>query len=371
MATPSLPSLRAEIARTDERILREVARRLELAREVGRQKRVAGLPLRDYPLEVEVARRWIDGLGPSGVAPDRGEALARWMIEEAVYAQESVPGAAQAEGLPADVVVVGGLGQMGAWMRDYLRTAGFHVGVFDPKGAPSPTPFPVYPSLRESVRDADLVVVATPMRVAPSIYRELRELGTEATVFDILSIKAPLLPEIRRSIDAGLHIGSAHPLFGPGARSLSGRNLLVLDCGDAAAAERVSGLFDRSALRVTRLPIEDHDPLMAEVLGLPHVLSLLFARTLQRGDRTPQRLARETSTSFRRIAEVAQLVTQENPELVGDIQTLNPASEELFARLETVLRELHAAVSSGASARYAELLVDGRTFLEAALGASP
>lgn len=371
MTEPSLARLRLEIARTDERILKGVARRLELAQEVGRLKRREGLPLRDYLLERDVVQRWVDGLAPSAVPPDRVETLVRWMIEEAVFAQEAVPEPPRENPRASDVVVVGGLGQMGGWIRDFLRAAGHRVGVVDRRPPAGPLPFPVSTDLDRAAQDADVVVVATPMRVAPDVYEQLFSTGTGATIFDILSVKAPLLPSIRRGIGRGQHLSSAHPLFGPGARSLLGRNLLVLDCGDAQATRKVSSLFERSALTITQIPVEQHDPLIADVLGLPHVLSLLFARTLTHGRRSSDELAAGASTSFRRIAEVAQIVARENPELVGDIQTLNPASKDLFRRLETALKDLETAVDSGESGRYATLLEEGRSFLDRATWAGP
>jgi prephenate dehydrogenase len=251
-------------------------------------------------------------------------------------------------------------------MSEYLRAAGHRVGVVDRRIPTGPLPYPVSTNLVRAVKDADVVVVATPMRVAPRVYAELLRAGTEATIFDILSIKQPLLRSIRRAVEAGAHVSSAHPLFGPGTRSLFGRNLLVLDCGDRAATRRVMQLFEKSALRITRLPVEEHDHLMADVLGLPHLLSLLFARTLEQGGRSAPELARAASASFRRIAEVAQVVTRENPELVGDIQSLNPSSGALFRRVRSALADLERAVAAGDSAPYAALLEQGRRFLERA-----
>ena len=363
-----LAQLRREIAETDGRILRDIARRLELARAVGRSKRAVGAPLRDYLVEREVVERWVDGLARERIPRDRAEVLVRWMLEEAVFAQETIVGAAPPVSAAAEIVVVGGLGQMGGWMRDYFRAAGHSVAVVDPRRPEGPVPFPVHADLADAVDGADVVVVATPMRAATAVYEELLARRVDATVFDILSIKAPLLPSIRRAIAAGLHVSSVHPLYGPGTRSLFGRSLLVLDCGDPAATDRVAALFARTALHVSRIALEDHDRLMADVLGLPHLVSLLFARTLERGGREPAELVRRGSTSFRRIAEVAQLVTRENPELVGDIQTLNPASPELFRRLHETLEELEVAVRSGDPDAYARVLARGRRFLDRAEG---
>ncbi len=364
MTPPSLSALREEVARTDERIVKELRHRLELAREIGRTKAREHLPLRDYPLETEVVGRWVRGLAAAGVPGDRAETLARWCLEESVVAQEDVAGAEGGSSSGREVVVVGGLGQMGRWLSGYFAALGCHVVVVDPGEPPDRFPFPVHARLGRATGDAEFVVVATPMRRGAAIYRELLGTETEATIFDIFSVKAPLVPWIRRGIEAGYHLASAHPLFGPGTRSLFGRNLLVLDCGDPAAADAVSRLFGRSAVRVTRLPLETHDRLMADVLGLPHLTSLLFARALEAGGADPGTLVAGASTSFCRLAEVARIVTQENPELVADIQLLNPSTAKLLERTEGVLRELKEAVTGGKPASYAASLERGRAFLE-------
>ncbi len=364
MSEPSLATLRAEVARTDERIAHEVERRLELVRAIGRAKVREHLPLRDYPLEGEVVARWVRHLKGARVAPDRAEALARWLLEESVAAQEEL---AASEAPPArghEVAIVGGLGQMGRWLAGFLTAAGCRVGVLDERSPPDGFPFPVHRDLARAVADAEFVVVATPMRRAPAVYRELLTTETEATIFDILSVKAPLLPWIRRAIHDGYHVASAHPLFGPGTKSVFGRNLLVLDCGDATATAAVERVFSGASLRVSRLPLAVHDRRMADVLGLPHLIALLFARTLEAGGTSPEALGPATSTSFRRIGDVARLVTQENPELVADIQLLNGSTGELLARLERSLAEVRAAVDTGRPAAYAATLARGRAYLE-------
>ena len=369
MTDPSLEILRRRIAETDQRLLAAVADRLEVAREIGRYKRSEGLPLRDYSVEREVVDRWIARLDRSHVSAERAEGLVRWMIEEATIAQESLPGSAPKPRERADVVV-GGLGQMGYWMSEFFRSSGHSVTIVDPRPPAESLPFEVRTNLRAAADGADLIVLATPMRAAAGVYEELRKVGSRATIFDILSVKAPVVPAIRAGVSAGLSIASAHPLFGPGTRSLFGRNLIVLDCGAPGAADRVAAIFTPTALRITRLPLETHDALMSDVLGLPHLVSLLFARTLQHGTRSPSELGRGATTSFRRLLEVAELVARENPELVGDIQTLNPDSADLLRRLQAALGDLARAVESGESARYAALLGEGRRFLERSTAAT-
>lgn len=363
MPSRSLAELRSEIARTDRRLLEQIARRLELAREIGRLKRHEGRPLRDYPVERGVVDRWVRRLERSGVPSVRAEDVVRWMIDEAVYAQEGEFDPVLPPSRRSDVVVVGGLGHMGGWMREYFRATGHRVTVVDRRTPPGPVPFAVTTELGPAVAGAELVLVATPMRTAREVYRQVVSAGGTGTIADILSVKAPIVSEIRAARDAGRSVASLHPLFGPGARSLVGRNLLVVDCGVPRATRQVRELFDRSAVTLSEIALDEHDALMTDVLGLPHLLSLAFARALLAGGRTPEELGSRGTTTFRRISEVARVVTQENPELVSDIQTLNPFSPALFERLSTALADLSRAVESHDPRRYAALLEEGREFL--------
>lgn len=365
MVDRSLARLRISLRRTDRQIEEAVERRLGIARRIGETKRSRGLPVRDYAVERQVVGRWRDSMEAIGVPPERGEVLARWLVEEAVRVEEQVGEASEGRPRTADILVIGGAGAMGRWLAEFFRAGGHRVGVFDPRATEGDfTPLRVEHDLPKAARSADVIVVATPMRVAPAIYRDLWKTRTRATIFDILSIKAPLFRAIRSGRRAGFHITSVHPLFGPATRTLSGRNLLVLDCGDEAANRAAEELFRPSSVSLHRLPIEAHDALMADVLALPHAVSLLFSLALIRAGHTPGDLARAAPTSFARQAEVARLVTGENPELSYDIQALNPASEALFDRLGDALRTLRGIVHRGDQVEYDRMVRAAHALLE-------
>jgi chorismate mutase/prephenate dehydrogenase len=363
---PGLDALRKEVAQLDASIRHLIARRLGLAQKIGLHKQARGLPLRDFTIERDVLRRYRDGLG-RWVAPERAESLARWVVEESLRVQETVGEPADSRRTPSDVLVVGGFGQMGGWLREFFRANGHRVGIVDPRAeGRAPPGVPVHTDLGRAAQDADAVVVATPMRAAPAVYKELLATETEAVVFDVLSIKAPLVPWIRRLRAAGFHVTSVHPLFGPSARALSGRNLVVLDCGDPAANEKAVGLFRSSSLAVSIVPLDEHDALMAEALALPHAVNLLFGTVL--ADRAAgATLANVAPASFQRQSETAGVVTAENPQLAFDIQTLNPASEALFGRMATALETIRTAIRRQDSAMYEALLADAREAVAAAI----
>lgn len=346
-------------------MLRAVTLRLQLAEEIGRAKREHGLPVRDYGVEADVEAWWRSGFEALDIPPERSDQFARWLVEEAVRVQERFGEAADPHPQPTDILIVGGGGAMGRWLAGFLTGGGHRIAVLDPRARPTDLPgCKVVSDLAEGLASPSVVIVATPMSAAPGVYRSVVDhgLGRHCLLFDVLSMKAPLLPEIARARARGVRVTSVHPLFGPATRVLSGRNLLVMDCGDPAAAEEASALFRRSALAITRLPLDSHDPLMAEVLALPHAVSLLFSLVLSRSNGSADRLAAVSPLSYARQAEVARIVTEENPQLSFEIQHLNDGSVEMLQRLEKATAELREAIREADPARYNALLTETRTF---------
>jgi chorismate mutase/prephenate dehydrogenase len=366
MPDRQLRRLRASLRRTDVQIQAAIARRLSIARRIGHTKRAQGLPVRNYTVERDVVDRWRIAMERIGVPLERGETFARWLVEEALRVEERVGEAPQHRRRKrADILVIGGAGSMGRWLAEFFRAGGHRVGIFDPRAAEGvPAGLRRVDDLAKAARSADVVVVATPMRAAAGVYRSLWKTRTRATIFDVLSIKAPLLRSIRQGRKAGYHLTSVHPLFGPGARTLSGRNLLVLDCGDAWANHVVEALFRASSLSVHRMPIHRHDALMAEVLALPHASSLLFSRVLVGSGRGAGELARAAPTSFTLQADVARVVTGENPQLSYDIQALNPMSDALFERMAEALGTIRKVIRSGDQEGYSRLVGEAHALLE-------
>jgi chorismate mutase / prephenate dehydrogenase len=360
VAVDDLDRLRRRLGLVDARIRADVARRLVLARAIGATKRRAGLPIRAPTVERAVVGRWQDGLEELGIPPDRALVLARWLVDEAIRVQEE--GGPRRPVLGRKILIVGGAGAMGQWLAGFARTIGHRVRILDPR-KPTVIGVPRETSLAHGAAWADVIVVATPVQAAIKVCDRLWRTGTQAVVFDILSVKAPLMPTLRKGIDLGYHVASVHPLFGPRVRPLAGHNLLVLDCGDALATGVARELFRPSSLSVAVLPVEGHDVLMADLQTLPRFVSLLFAFALTRAGRRRQELARTETPSFRRQAEVTRTVLSENPDLSLSLIADNPGSPEILDRLERALDDLRRVVRSENLAGYRRILARQRRLL--------
>ncbi len=365
MPDPShdLATLRNRIAEVDREIAQAVLRRLDLAGQVAAAKSSGNTPVRNFEVEAQVVDRWRESLAVAGIPAARAEAFARWLVEESVRLQEHwAPErpAASAGGL--SVAIVGGAGAMGQWMARFLEDGGHRVSVVDPRATAGPRP--VVPDVATAARSHDVVIFATPIRGTLAPLEEALGCGARPLVFDILSVKAPIADRLVRAAGEGLRVTSVHPMFGPSARSLSGRNLLIVPCGSPESDRAARELFARSSVSIGTVPIAEHDRLIAESLGLAHAVNLLFLAALANDPLTPHALAQAASTTFHRQSALARAVAEEGPELYLDIQSLNPHSEPLYRQLHESLDLLQKIVEKRDLDSFTRLLREGSAKLE-------
>lgn len=333
-----LAALRARILEIDEALLRLWAERDEAARSIGRLKREHGLPLQNFEVEKTVLDHAAAAGAALGLSPDRTRAFARLLIESALHAQERDRfGGKGRDGRRA--VVVGGAGLMGSWFARFLAEEGYEVSVKDLRESPYPSP---------GDRDRfDLVVVATPPSTVGALLAEAAALAKpEGLVLDIASVKGAAARELRGLAAAGTKVASLHPMFGPKADTLMGRNVLLLDCGRPDAVAEAKELFASTAAKTHELALGEHDALMAEVLGLSHATSLAFNEALRAGTFGFRDLEAVASTTFRKQIDVSREVANENPRLYFEIQTLNPENLAMLKRLEAAVTKLRRIVES-------------------------
>ncbi|MFY9716958.1 MAG: prephenate dehydrogenase/arogenate dehydrogenase family protein [Thermoplasmata archaeon] len=359
-----LTSYRRRIDRLDREIAHGVRLRLELARQVARSKSRHGLPLRDYEVERAVVERWVRRLRGAGIESSRSESFARWLIEESVRVQEPIVHSARRRSRAGalDLCIVGGAGAMGQWLGEFFESGGHRVSVIDPR-APS-AERPSFPSIAAAADSVDGLVFATPMAATATLLSEAIATGKDVLMFDILSVKAPIAPTLRRGVRAGRSITSIHPMFGPSARTLSGRNLLVVGCGNPRADAAARSLFAHSALTISEVSLSEHDRLMAESLGLSHAVNLLFLGALAESGTSAAKLSRVASTTFHRQSSLALSVAREGVELYLEIQASNPHSTAVYRALRSRLNALERIVAARDLPRFRRWLAGGRSRLE-------
>jgi chorismate mutase/prephenate dehydrogenase len=353
----SLEELRARLDVIDHELLQLVAERQSLGKQIAEVKRSAGQPTRDFRREREVLLKARQDAEALGVSPALAEALLQSLIRGSLTTQERARVASQGRGSGRSALVIGGHGKMGRWVADFLAAQGFAVTVADPSGE-----VPGYDYLadwKSSGLHHDLIVVATPIRIANQVLGDLAERRPRGIVFDIGSLKTPLRSGLEKLQAAGCHVTSVHPMFGPDTELLSGRHVIFIDLGDAAALEEARALFGSTMADLVVMGLDEHDRLIAFVLGLSHALNIAFFTALAESGEAAPRLARMSSTTFDAQLDVATRVAADNPDLYYEIQSLNDYGEESLNALRAAVERLCRAVHEGDAAAFVAMMKQG------------
>jgi len=357
----TLEELRKRITAIDRQMLELVAERQALSSEVAKVKRATGRATRDFNRERDVILHARNDAASLGVSPEFAEALMRMLIRSSLTTQEQFQVAAHGQGGGRSALVIGGFGKMGHWFVDFLGSQGYRVAISDP-GTP-PAGLTSVGDWHNQPLDYDLIVVATPLKIADAVLRDLAAAKPRGVVFDIGSLKTPLRAGINALRDAGCRVTSVHPMFGPDTELLSGRHVIFIDAGSREALEAAQGLFASTMAEQVVMGLDEHDRLIAYVLGLSHALNIAFFTALAESGEAAPRLTRLSSTTFDAQTDVAAKVAQESPELYFEIQSLNDYGAESLEALRRAVDRVAQAVTNKDAAGFVGLMQRGREYL--------
>jgi chorismate mutase / prephenate dehydrogenase len=366
----TIEELRDRLSEVDRGIIDGIAERQALVAEIGVRKLAVGRPLRDFSREKAVLGGVRARAAERGLAPDLAEEVLRSLIRASLEQQEHARVTATAGGSGRRALVIGGAGKMGRWFVDFLDTQGYVVEVSDPAGPVEGYAFLPVQAWSEPPRDAarldhDVIVVSASLAVSARILERLAELRPVGLVFDVGSLKSPLRKGLAALADAGCRVTSIHPMFGPDTRLLSGRHVLFCDAGHPGATADARALFASTSAEQIEMPLDQHDRLVAYVLGLSHALNIAFFTALADSGEAAPVLRRLSSTTFDAQLAVASRVASENPHLYYEIQTLNDHGNEALDALEQAVTRVTSSVRARDEAAFTDLMTTGRRYLEA------
>lgn len=356
----SLDDLRASLSEVDRRIVDLIAERQRIVGEIGRSKMTEGAATRDYAREKEVLELAAARARELGVDPDVAEQVLRQLILSSLESQERDRVVAEGRGDGRKALVIGGAGKMGDWFVRFFQSQGFDTAVADPGTGDGPGR---YQKWTDAGVEYDMIVVAAPLAVSGRILAQLAVLRPPGIVFDIGSLKSPLLDGLRELKDAGVRVTSLHPMFGPDTRLLSGKHLIFCDAGNAEATQAAKELFSSTMAEQIDMSLADHDRLIAYVLGLSHALNIAFFTALEESGEAAPKLAKMSSTTFDSQLLVSAAVARDNPHLYFEIQHLNRYGLDPLDALAEAARRVREVVANGDEAGFIRLMEKGKAYL--------
>ena len=238
------------------------------------------------------------------------------------------------------IAIVGGSGKMGRWFASFLLEEGNEViitGRNEKKLLEAKQQLGVeVASNVEAVKWADAVLLSVPIDNFEEVVKQLCPYTHSGqTIIDITSIKAFTVATMHKHIKTGLVLG-VHPVFGPGARSIVNQNFVLTPTNDeeTALAQKIGGYLEARGARATMMTPNEHDEMMAVILGLSHFIAIVSADTLASFDRLKKMEAIGGST-YKVLLTLVGSVISEDPELYASLQMSLPNMleiERLFQR---------------------------------------
>ena len=349
----SIDDVRKRIEKIDYEILRMMANRTAAAVEMGQMKATESLPLRAPMVEEKVIGRYVERAKTFGMSEESAREIATILIHESIEQQGKIPRPQNSK----RILVVGGNGRMGNWLCRFFESRGHRIRVHDKGDNPI---YPVEKDLEKGVRDAEVIVLATPISTTPGLLRQIISYSPRGVVFDVTSIKTPLIDVLKEGAQKGCLICSVHPMFGPETASIIDRNVVICHCGSAEADEKARLLVDGANL--IEMDVEEHDPIMAYVLGLSHAVNIAFFEALRQSGKGYGDLEQAASTTFRRQVETSRNVASENAQLYYEIQNLNPFNRDALAYLQRAVDDLKDAAVKGDREAFERMMAEGKEY---------
>ncbi len=239
------------------------------------------------------------------------------------------------------IAIIGGAGKMGRWFAGFLLKDGKEVVI---SGRSEKRLLEAKQQLEgvgvasnmEAVRDSDVVLVSVPIDNFEGVIEEICPyIGPKQVIIDITSIKVSPVETMHKYIKTGTVLG-AHPMFGPGAVSMKNQNVVLTPTNEdeRALAEKVRKYLETKDAKVTLMTPQEHDELIAIVLGLSHFIALVSADTLLSLDKFEQ-MRTVAGTTYKVLLTLVEGVVSRDPEFYATLQMTLPniaEVEELFQK---------------------------------------
>ncbi len=173
----------------------------------------------------------------------------------------------------------------------------------------------------DAIRGADYILLSVPIEGFEEVVKEIGpRVRADQVVIDITSTKERPVDLMHRHFREGRILG-AHPLFGPGAASITNKNVVLTPTNDEemALADKITAYLESKGARVSRMTPQEHDETMSLVLGLSHFIALVAADTLlSSGEIRPMETS--GSSTYKVLLTLIESVLSEDPELYASLQ---------------------------------------------------
>ncbi len=205
----------------------------------------------------------------------------------------------------------------------------------------------IAPDMASALHRADFVLLAMPVGQTASIMSQIApHLQPGTIVSDAGSTKQNVVTAARRHLGENLkNFVPGHPIAGAEQSGVlaaqddlyTGRHVILtpIEATRTDAVETTAALWRTCGAKVSQMPVDEHDQILAATSHLPHILAFTLMNHLCNSTDTPANLLRFTGSGFRDFTRIAS----SSPEMWRDICLANRSA--LIEQITTYQHELN------------------------------
>jgi chorismate mutase/prephenate dehydrogenase len=358
MDNQKLDVLRKNLDKIDEQIIELLAERQMNVDAIGSVKMNTQSPTRDYQREKQVIDNISNYAKSKNVDPEIAKEIFSLIIKTSLEKQENQKINTSGYGTKKSALVIGGNGKMGQWFVRFLSNQGFKVEISDINSTSD-----INVDYKKIELTHDFIIVAAPIAASAQILQDLAELQPQGIVLDVGSIKSPLKLPLMQLADSGCKVVSIHPMFGPDIKLLSNKHVIFINLGHIASVEKVKKLFKPTMVEQIDMKLEDHDRLIAYILGLSHIINIAFMSVLSESGEAADTLAHLSSTTFDAQLNIGKNVVSENPHLYFEIQKLNNYSKSTLNALGDSVQRIISIINNNQEDAFVKIMDKAKNYM--------
>ena len=331
----NLKLLRDEIDEIDSQLVALIAKRLAVTTKVGALKSLEGVPIFAPEREAALISKRREQAQEAGLSGDLIEDVLRRLMRDSYISQD----ASGYQCINPDckkVVVVGGKGQLGSVFVDLFTRSNYQVAIIEQDD---------WPNSDVILADANLVIVAVPIRLTSLVIHQLNNLPADCILADFTSVKKSPLDEMMK-VHSGPVVG-LHPMFGPDVTGLIKQTIIVCDGRDESKYQWLLKQFQVWGAKIYQVSAHEHDQAMSMVQVMRHFSTIAYGYHLMAEGADIENLVNMSSPIYRlELIMVGRLFAQ-NPILYSDIIFSNPDNVTMMKRFAYRFLELLEDVERG------------------------
>ena len=215
------------------------------------------------------------------------------------------------------ISIIGVNGKMGNWFANYFHKIGFEVIGFDVNNNIKEKFITKANSLVGAILKTDYVLLCTPTKRTPEIVRLIaKEMQRGSYLIEISSQKYKTAQTLLKT-PSRVNPVCIHPMFGPGTKSIDGKNVIIIPIKDAKKELSITKTLFPKANFVT-IDAAEHDKKIAVILGLTHLINIAFANILAKDEKISL-TEKMAGTTFKAQKIISESILTESPELIETI----------------------------------------------------